>query len=172
MSIRPETPADIDAIRAINVAAFAHHPYSRQTEHLVVEALREAGALAVSLVEETEGRVVGHIVFSRASIGPGGGRDLGWFLLGPLAVLPALQRRGIGSGLVRAGLDALRRKNATGCVLVGDSAYYARFGFRRAASLVYPGVPPEFVLCLPLAGPEPVGEVRHHKAFEAGLPDK
>ena len=170
MLIRPETPADHAAVREINIAAFAVHPFSRQTEHLIVEALRAAGALTLSLVAEEQGRVAGHIAFSKAPIG---GQDLGWFLLGPVAVLPDLQRRGIGSALVRVGLEALRALDAQGCVLVGDPAYYTRFGFRQAARLVYPGVPPEVVLCLPLAGPEPpvepVGEVAHHPAFETGL---
>jgi len=174
MLIRPEMSADFAAIRAINLAAFASHPYSRQTEHLIVEALREAGALALSLVAEADceleceggGEVVGHIAFSRAPIG---GQGLGWYLLGPVAVLPGLQRRGIGSDLVRAGLDALRDRGAKGCVLVGDPAFYTRFGFRRAERLSYPGVPQEFVLCLPLAGAEPEGDVEHHPAFEAGL---
>jgi Predicted acetyltransferase len=166
MLIRPETPADHAAIREINLAAFADHPYSRQTEHLIVEALREAGALAVSLVAEEHGRVAGHIAFSRADID---GADRGWYLLGPVAVLPGMQRRGLGSALVRTGLDELRRLGAQGCVLVGDPAYYTRLGFRQAEGLSYPGVPQEFVLCLPLAGPEPEGDVGHHPAFEAGL---
>jgi putative acetyltransferase len=166
MLIRPETPSDLEAIREINLAAFADHPFSRQTEHLIVAALREAGALAVSLVVEERDRVAGHIAFSRAPIGD---RDLGWYLLGPVAVLPGMQRRGLGSALVRAGLDELRRLGAQGCVLVGDPAFYTRLGFRQAISLRYPGVPQEVVLCLPLSGPEPEGDVVHHSAFEAGL---
>lgn len=162
--IRPETPADHAAIRAVNIAAFATHPFSRQTEHLIVEQLRAAGALAVSLVAEVRGAVAGHIAFSRARIG---GADLGWYLLGPVAVFPAAQGRGLGSALVRAGLDELRRLGAKGCALVGDPAFYTRLGFRQAQRLEYPGVPPQFVLCLPLAGEEPKGDVGHHPAFEA-----
>lgn len=173
MRIRPETPADVAAIREINIAAFAVHPFSRQTEHRIVEGLREDGALVISLVAETGGEngdnaVAGHIAFSKAPIDQGGGgQDLGWHLLGPVAVRPDLQRRGIGSALVRAGLDALRDLGARGCVLVGDPAFYTRLGFRQAVSLAYPGVPPEFVLCLPLLGDEPAGNIGHHPAFEA-----
>lgn len=166
MRIRPETPADLAGIRAVNLAAFADHPHSRQTEHLIVEALRDAGALAVSLVAEENGKVAGHIAFS---VAPVDDLDQGWYLLGPVAVLPGLQRQGLGSALVRAGLEALRALGAQGCALVGDPAFYTRLGFRQAARLAYPGVPPEFVLCLPLAGPEPAGELGHHPAFEAGL---
>ncbi|MBU1230713.1 MAG: N-acetyltransferase [Proteobacteria bacterium] len=163
MLMRPETPADHAAIREINIAAFAVHPFSRQTEHLIVEALRAAGALAISLVAEAEGRVTGHIAFSQA---PVDGQDLGWYLLGPVAVLPEAQGRGIGSELVLAGIAELRKRNASGCVLVGDPAFYTRLGFRQAQGLRYPGVPPEVVLCLPLSGPEPDGVVAHHPSFD------
>ncbi len=163
MRIRPETPADAAAIRDINIRAFADHPVSRQTEQFIVEGLRRAGALSVSLVAEEDGRAVGHIAFSPARIA---GRDQGWHLLGPLAVLPEWQRRGVGSTLTAAGLDALRALGSRGCVLVGPPEYYTRLGFRQASRLVYPGVPPEVVLCLPLSGPEPEGEVAHHPAFD------
>jgi putative acetyltransferase len=164
MSIRFETQADHEAVREINIAAFADHPFSQQTEHLIVAGLRDAGALTISLVTEAEGRVAGHIAFSPALINK---QDQGWFLLGPVAVLPGLQRRGLGTALVLAGLDALRRMGAQGCVLVGDPAFYGRFGFKQATGLSYPGVPKEYVLVLPLAGTEPKGIVSHHPAFEA-----
>lgn len=166
MSIRPETTDDHAVIREINIAAFAQHPFSRQTEHLIVEALRADNALTLSLVAEDvsaqENRVTGHIAFSEA---PVDGHDQGWYLLGPVAVWPELQRQGIGSELVLAGLAALRERNASGCVLVGDPGYYTRFGFRQSVGLTWPGVPPEFVLCLPLAGSEPSGSISHHPAF-------
>jgi len=163
MTIRTETPDDFAAIRAINIAAFATHPYSRQTEHLIVETLRESGALSLSLVAAVDNGLAGHIAFSKAAIS---GQDLGWYLLGPLGVLPSRQRRGVGSALVLAGLAALRELGARGCVLAGDLAFYSRLGFRQACGLRYPGVPQEFVLCLPLAGAEPEGTVDHHPAFE------
>ena len=163
MTIRPETVADHAVIREINVAAFADHAYSHQTEHLIVEALRDAGALELSLVAESDGVVVGHIAFSRATIG---GTECGWYLLGPVAVLPARQGQGVGSRLVNAGLDELRRRGARGCALVGEPAYYERFGFRSDPGLTYPGVPAEYLLCLPLEGDVPRGEVGHHPAFD------
>nr|WP_243323521.1 N-acetyltransferase [Geothrix sp. SG200] len=160
--IRPETAADIPAIDRINLEAFQNHPYSRQTEHLIVRALRASGALTLSLVAERQGQVVGHIAFSPALIQ---GEDLGWYTLGPVAVLPSHQRQGIGASLIRAGLDGLRSLGANGCLLVGDPAYYTRFGFRHVPSLGIHEVPPEYVMCLPFTGDVPSGLVTHHPAF-------
>lgn len=166
MIIRAETERDLDGIREVNIAAFRDHPYSQQTEHLIVEALRAADALEVSLVAESDGEVVGHIAFSAAAIG---GSSTGWFLLGPVAVQPARQGEGIGRALVEAGLDALRSRGASGCVLVGDPAFYGRFGFRQYPGVAWHGVPDENVLCLLTSGEMPSGEVAHHPAFLAGM---
>ena len=162
MIIRPETPQDYDAIQQINMDVFADHPFSHQTEHLIVNALRDAGALTISLVAEDEGEVVGHIAFSPALIDE---EDLNWFTLGPIAVAPNRQRQGIGSRLVEAGIEALRALQANGCLLVGDPAYYLRFGFRHSQSLSVEHVPPEYFMCLPLTGEIPHGAVSHHPAF-------
>ena len=165
MIVRAETDRDREGIREVDIAAFRDHPYSRQTEHLIVEALRAADALEVSLVAESEGEVVGHVAFSAASIG---GSSTGWLLLGPVAVQPARQGEGIGRALLEAGLDALRSRGAGGCVLVGDPAFYRRFGFARYPGVAWRGVPDENVLCLLLSGEMPTGEVAHHPAFLAG----
>lgn len=165
MILRPETDRDLDGIREVNVVAFAGHPYSQQTEHLIVEALRAADALELSLVAESDGEVVGHIAFSAADIG---GSSAGWFLLGPVAVQPARQGEGIGRALVEAGLETLRSRGACGCVLVGDPAFYGRFGFRPYPGVTWSGVPEENVLCLLLSGEMPAGEVAHHPAFLVG----
>jgi len=163
--VRSETDRDVDGIREVNIAAFLGRPYSHQTEHLIVEELRAAGALEVSLVAESEGEVVGHIAFSAAEIG---GASTGWFLLGPVAVRPERQGEGIGRALVEGGLDALRARGARGCVLVGDPAFYGRFGFTQCPGVTWPGVPEENVLCLVLSGEMPAGKVAHHPAFLAG----
>ena len=92
-------------------------------------------------------------------------RRAGWLLAGPVAVLPACQRRGIGSALVVAGLAALRARRALGCVLVGDPAFYARFGFASLPGVVYEGVPDEYVLCLPFGPAAPAGVICAHAAF-------
>ncbi len=162
MRLRPEAPQDCSAIENVHVAAFADHPYSRQTEHLIVNALRAAHALTVSLVAEVEGKVVGHIAFSPIKIDS---HDCMWFLLGPVGVLPDYQRRGIGRELVREGLKAIRSLGAEGCVLVGDPGYYSRFGFTRHRELVFEGVPAEYCMCLPMTERIPRGSVSHHAAF-------
>jgi len=165
MIIRPETPSDHDAIRQILIAAFANHPYSHQTEHLIVEGLRADDALTVSLVAEADGNVVGQIAFSSVTIG---GKDCGWLALGPVAVSPSHQRQGIGQALVNEGLKTIRNLGAQGCVLVGDPAFYNRFGFRHGRALRMEGVPPEVLLCLPMCDEMPEGTVTHHPAFSVG----
>lgn len=164
MIIREEQPTDVDAISAVTRAAFEGHPHSRGTEPFIVTALRAAGALTVSLVAVVDGEVVGHVAASPVTIA--GGPD-GWSGLGPLSVAPARQRTGIGQRLVREALSRLGAAGAAGCVLVGDPAYYVRFGFRAVPSLACAGVPAENVLALPFRGPAPRGEVLFHPAFAA-----
>jgi predicted N-acetyltransferase YhbS len=120
--------------------------------------------MTVALVAEVAGLVAGHIAFSPIKIG---GVDCRWFALGPVAVLPEYQRRGIGKALVNEGLEAVRGLGAQGCVLVGDPAYYSRFGFRHDPALSMAGVPPQYLLCLPMATQIPQGDVAHHSAFSA-----
>ena len=165
MIIRPETLGDHDSIRNILIAAFANHPYSHQTEHLIVEALRADDALTVSLVAEVDGTVVGQIAFSPVSID---GKDCGWLALGPVAVLPSHQRQGIGQALVNEGLKTIRSIGVQGCVLVGDPAFYRRFGFHHNPALRMEGIPPEVLMCLPMGDQMPGGIVTHHPAFSVG----
>lgn len=103
--IRDETDADVAAIRDVTASAFEGLEVSRQTEPFIIAALRAGGALTVSLVAEVAGRVVGHIAFSPVTVSDG---SRGWYGLGPLSVLPAYQRQGIGSALVEAGLSRLK----------------------------------------------------------------
>lgn len=162
VTIRPERDGDAPAIRSLIDRAFRDHPHSDGREGAIVDALREANALALSWVAEDGGRVVAQIAFSAAAID---GAGSGWVLLGPVAVEPAQQRRGIGTRLVRAALEHLRSTGAAGCVLVGEPAYYGRFGFRHVPGLTVAGVPETYVLALPFADELPRGEVHHHAAF-------
>lgn len=162
--IREETAADADAITEVTVAAFRGHPHSRGTEQFIVRDLRRTGALALSLVAEIEGRIVGHAAFSPVVMEDG---TPGWYGVGPVSVLPERQRRGVGGALMEDGLARLRATGARGCVLVGDPGYYARFGFRHAPELELEGVPPEVFLALAFTGRIPKGAVTFHPAFGA-----
>lgn len=164
MLIREERASDAGPIAEVTAAAFRDHPFSRQTEPFIIRDLRDAGALALSLVAEDEERVVGHVAFSPVAMSDG---TTGWYGLGPVSVLPERQGQGIGQALIREGLARLTARGARGCVLVGDPAYYRRFGFRNPTGLVHEGVPPEVFLALPFDGPVPHGEVTFHPAFQA-----
>ena len=164
MIIRPETPADIETIEAITIAAFADCPHGDHTEQFIVRALRAAYALTLSLVAESEGRVVAHLAFSPVTIA---GRYCDWFGLGPISVRPDLQKQGIGSALLREGLQRLQNNGAKGCLLVGDPNFYQRFGFQHDPNLTLEGVPPEVLLALPFNSTVPHGPVQFHPAFTA-----
>ncbi|WP_395450018.1 GNAT family N-acetyltransferase [Aminobacter sp. UC22_36] len=164
MTIRPEQPADVDTIRTLTRAAFAHAPHASQTEAAIVDALRDAGALTLSLVSEDNGEILGHVAFSPVTVG---GAD-GWYGLGPVSVWPESQSRGIGQSLIRHGLEALRQMGARGCVLIGDPAYYSRFGFVADPGVSYGGIPPEYVQRLAFGDDIARGEIVYHAGFEAG----
>lgn len=165
MQLRPEHPTDAPAIGSLIAQAFASNPHSAGTEPAIVRGLRAAGALTLSLVavEETDG-IVGHVAFSPVTIAGHRGR---WFGLGPISVLPPLQRSGIGSRLMTEGLARLKALGAEGCVVLGEPAYYGRWGFAVHEGLVYPGVPPEYFMGLAFAGAVPRGEVAYHAAFSS-----
>lgn len=165
--IRDESAGDVDTIAELIVAAFASLEISRHTEHFVVAALRDANALTLSLVAELDGRIVGHIAFSPVRLSDG---TAGWYGLGPVAVLPSHQRRGIGAALIEEGLSRLRARGARGCCLVGHPTYYGRFGFTHVQGLVHPGVPADAFFALAFDGLLPHGEVTFHAAFGAAAP--
>lgn len=162
--IRPEEPADIAAIEAVTAAAFREAPHTSHTEQFIVNALRRAGALTLSLVAAADGAIVGHVAVSPVTISDG---SAGWYGLGPISVAPEHQQLGIGSQLMRQALAELRRLGAAGCVLLGDPAYYGRFGFKAEPTLVLPEVPPEYFQAIAFATVIPSGTVTYHPAFNA-----
>lgn len=91
----------------------------------------------------------------------------GWYGLGPVSVLPELQRQGIGKALIEAGLARLKNMKARGVRLVGHPDYYRKFGFANAPGLTLEGVPPEVFFALALDGRIPRGTVTFHQAFMA-----
>jgi putative acetyltransferase len=161
--IRNETDGDVHAIEAVTVSAFLNAPHTSHTEHLIVNALRNAGQLTVSLVAETEGTIIGHVAVSPVAISDGS-RD--WFGLGPISVAPEYQRRGIGSRLMCEALRVLRERGAAGCVLLGEPAYYSRFGFEADPGLTLPRVPAEYFQSVSFSANRPRGIVTYDSAFE------
>ena len=146
--IRSEVAADRGAIHYVNAAAFG-----RDGEADLVDALRAAGALVVSLVAEVEGLIVGHVAFSpvRIELAPESSTFVG---LAPVAVLPEHQRRGVAAELIRRGLAECAALGYCGAVVLGDPAYYGRFGFRPAAEFGLKceyDVPSEAFMALPLS---------------------
>jgi putative acetyltransferase len=125
VTIRPEAGADMAAIHAVNVAAFRG-----EVEAALVDRLRADGDLVLSLVAEINGRIVGHIAFSRLTIAASHG-DFAAVSLAPLAVHPDFQHRGIASELVAAAHRILRERGETLSIVVGHPDYYPRFGYNR-----------------------------------------
>lgn len=164
IEIRSETGVDAGAITDVTVAAFKTLEVSNHTEQFIVTALRAAKALAVSLVAEVDGRVIGHIAFSPVTMSDG---TRNWYGLGPVSVLPEYQRQGIGKALIEEGLVRLKHMNAQGCCLVGHPEYYKKFGFKNMPGLVVEGVPQEFFFALSFDGHVPQGTVTFHDAFKA-----
>jgi len=161
--VRPETTADHAAIRAVTEAAFG-----RPDEADLVDNLRRESAVLRSLVAEMGGQVVGHILFTRMWIDHTGGSTAA-VALAPMAVLPALQRQGVGAQLIRAGLDSLRAHGERIVIVLGHPDYYPRFGFsvEKARCLASP-FPPEAFMALELnpgALTDVRGTVRYPAAF-------
>lgn len=161
ISIRDELPADLAAIEAVTIEAFGTAEHSSGTEQFIVRALRDSGQLAVSLVAEEDGRILGHVAVSPVTI------STGWYGLGPVSVVPGRQGKGIGTMLITRALAELRASGAVGCVVLGEPGYYSRFGFKGEPRLVLPDVPAEYFQAIVFNGTFPAGEVAYHASFEA-----
>jgi putative acetyltransferase len=124
INIHHETHEDLFAIYQVNQLAFG-----RENEAQLVDKIRENDAILLSLVAESNGKVAGHILFSPVTITD---NDFQWLAvgLGPMAILPEFQRRGIGSALIHAGLDELKKIGQTVVIVLGHPDYYPRFGFK------------------------------------------
>lgn len=126
MSIRAATPRDRDAIRAVE-----QHAFGQDTEAGLVDALVDGNDVVLELVAEDEGQVVGHILFSRLYVQNGGGLTPA-VALAPLAVEPSFHGTGIGGALIREAHVRLKAAGETLSIVLGDPAYYGRFGYVHA----------------------------------------
>ena len=166
MKIRTETRSDISSIDTLTYNAFENHPHhepgANPTEHQIINRLRDANVLTLSLVAEDETGIVGHVAFSPVTIN---GHKSNWYGLGPVSVSPERQNEGIGSQLIQTGLSLLKAQGIEGIVLLGEPDYYGRFGFQQHPNLTLPDVPPAFFLKLSLTDTTPTGEVAYHAAF-------
>jgi putative acetyltransferase len=161
---RNENPGDIERIHRVTELAFQDAAHTDHTGQFIVEALRRSEALAVSLVSDLNGEIIGHVAVSQVSISDG---SADWFGLGSIAILPEYQAQGIGSALVKSALADLKSKGAAGCVVLGDPDYYGRFGFKVVEGPVFPGVPAEYFQAPSFVGGFPQGEIAYHEAFPA-----
>lgn len=165
---RLETPRDAAAIEDVHAAAFPTDAEAR-----LVSALREAGALTLSLLAEDTHGTIGHIAFSPVLVQCADGGQATGVGLAPMAVRPAYQRRGVGTLLVAAGLAHLRATGWRFCVVLGHRRYYPRHGFTLAAEhgLTWAGgtpASPFFVQALYPDGLRGViGVAHYHAAFDA-----
>ena len=159
VTIRDEQPGDVVAVRQVNRQAFA-----RDLEARIVDALRDNSAVALSLVAIDAGAVVGHIMFSPLSVGSVAGVGLG-----PMAVAPRHQRRGVGSRLVRLGLERLRGAGCPFVVVIGHPAFYPRFGFQPATSfgLICEWDVPADAFMVNILNPEVAGKIRGVARYRA-----
>ncbi len=167
VTIREEQPADVEAIREINLAAF-----DGSAEADIIDALRRDCDDLLSMVAVDAGRVVGHILFSPVTI-DGAVFGMG---LAPVAVAPDRRRQGIGSDLVRRGVEILRDRRCPCIIVLGHPGFYPRFGFEPASKhnlqCQWPGVPDDVFMAL-LLDPDACanigGVARYRSEFDAAM---
>jgi len=161
MIIRQETTDDYRAIQTLTNTAFEAMPFGDGNEGDVINALRDAGDLLLSLVAEDNG-VIGQVSFSPVEL-PCKGR---WASLGPIAIVANKQRQGIGSKLAKQGLGWLGEQGFDGCVLIGNPKVYGPMGFTNG-DLTYRDVPSHIPQFVSLSGLIPTGEILFAPALEA-----
>jgi len=170
VELRVEQPQDVAAIHDVNELTF-----EQPAEANVVDELRRTCPEHVSLVAEEDGAVVGHVLFTPATIRSEGRKVIGMGLA-PLAVLPERQGRGIGSALVEKGIELLAERGCPFVVVLGHPGFYPRFGFERASAhglrSQWEGVPDEAFMVLVL-DPEAMagasGVARYRDEFDAAV---
>lgn len=168
--VHEEIASDVPSVRRLNEEALG-----QSTEANIVDRLRSCCERLLSLVAVLDKRIVGHILFSPVVL-ESEGREHNGMGLGPMAVLPSLQRQGIGSRLVEEGLARMRRAGCPFVVILGHHEYYSRFGFERASKYgvrcQWEGVPDEaFMILVNKEGAIPAegGVIRYRKEFNKAI---
>jgi len=154
--IRQEKEGDENAIKDVVARAFEGKPYADENDPLIVERLRADASLVLSLVAVAGKQIIGQVALSPAKIG-----DLKYLAVGPLAVLPEHQRKGIGSALMGHALGVAQAYGRDGVVLQGDLNYYSRFGFEKMSSVTYDGQGADYIQVLPFTD-APSGPLTFH----------
>ena len=162
LEIRHERTSDRASISSVTAIAFRDMPYADGDEQDVIERLRSSGALTLSLVAVFDGAIVGHVAFSPARVSDG---THPWFALGPVSVVPAKQRQGVGSALIERGLSTIRESGALGCILTGNPEYYRRFGFTPSPQNVPDRESEEFFMLKLFTNTTPTGVFQFDGAF-------
>jgi len=165
--IKEASPSEYAAIRHVTQAAFASMSFSSGAEPNIIETLRAEGDLYLSLVAIGQGRLLGHCAFSAVEISGAAGS---WYVLGPIAVGPSDQRKGIGRALVTEGLSRLQTQGAQGCVVIGNPQIYSRFGFQSDGQLIYGALDRALVQRIIFQGSAPFGQVSFAPAFNLDSP--
>jgi putative acetyltransferase len=163
VKIRPERANDERATSALITRAFAGAAHASGEEAAIVDRLRRDGDLAAAFVAVDGESIVGLVAFSPVLID---GAECSWFGLGPVGVAPERQRAGVGRALIEHGLAHLTAQGAQGCVVLGDPAYYCRFGFGPDRALVYPAAPAEYFQRIVFGGEAHRGIVSYAPAFD------
>lgn len=161
-TIRDERAGDEPAIRGLTERAFVGRPYSDGDEADVIERLRRDGDLLLSLVATSGEVIVAQACWSRAILSNG---EDGWMVLGPIAVEPAWQGQGIGRTLIETGEARLRTMGAKGITVLGDPAFYARFGFRQHTPLGLEGELGGYLQVKGFGAPIPAATIGYARAF-------
>lgn len=162
IKIRFEQPDDLENIRDVHLQAF-----EADTEANLVDALRNADVELISLVAEENGEVIGHVLFSTVALAG----DLKIMGLAPMAVMPGWQNKGVGTKLVKVGLQACEQAGCEAVVVLGHAGYYPRFGFEPSVNFGIKSeydVPPEVFMLKELhkgALKGVTGTVKYHQAF-------
>lgn len=161
-TIREERPGDEAAIHAMTQRAFDGHPYSDGDEAEVIDRLRADNDLLLSLVAEDHGQVVGQASYSMARLSNG---EDGWWVIGPVAVDPDHQGKGIGRALMEAGEGKLQARGAKGITVLGDPALYVKFGYRQHQPIRLEGELGEYLQVKSFGAPIPDATITYAPAF-------